>query len=149
MKGTSGKPAAKKTATKTAGMKKAATKKKSVAKKAAKNAASKQRVSAIDPIFAPVIAAFANDPHVTRKRMFSSENVLTVHGKIFAMLVKGRFVAKLPQERVDQLVSGDVGEYFDPGHGRLMKEWVTVGKEGPAWVELATEAYVFVKATAY
>jgi hypothetical protein len=39
------------------------------------------------------------------------------------MLVKGRFVAKLPRGRVDELVSGGSGEYFDPGHGRLMKEW--------------------------
>jgi len=31
------------------------------------------------------------------------------------------------KDRVDELVSGGNGEYFDPGHGRLMKEWVTIG----------------------
>jgi hypothetical protein len=77
--------------------------------------------------------------------MFGSSSVLSVNGKIFAMLVKDRFVAKLPKERVDELVVGGCGEYFDPGHGRLMKEWVAVDAGKAAWVELAREAYRFVK----
>src|SRR2546425_13304815 len=98
----------------------------------------------IDPRFAPVAAAFADDRHVTRKRMFSSDNVLTVKGKIFAMLVKDELVAKLPKQRVDELVSGGMGKNFDPGHGRLMREWVVVGAGRSPWVELAREAYRFV-----
>jgi len=39
----------------------------------------------IDPSFAPVVAAFAKDRHVSRRRMFSSSAVLNVNGKIFAM----------------------------------------------------------------
>jgi hypothetical protein len=36
-------------------------------------------------------------------------------------------------------------ERFNPGRGRLMKEWL-VGPPGiTAWVELAREAYRFVK----
>ena len=93
----------------------------------------------------PVVAAFANDPNVRQGRMFGSSSVLTVNGRIFAMLVKQRFVAKLPRERVDELVSRGSGEYFDPGHGRLMKEWVAVDAGKAAWVELAREAYLFVK----
>jgi hypothetical protein len=42
--------------------------------------------------------------------------------KIFVTIVKGRFVAKRPKERVGELVSGVDGENFDPGHGRVMKE---------------------------
>jgi hypothetical protein len=38
------------------------------------------------------------------------------------MFEKGRFVAKVPKERVDALVSSGNGEYFDPGHGRLIKD---------------------------
>ncbi len=76
--------------------------------------------------------------------MFSSPNVLTVRGKIFAMLVKGNLVAKLPKARVDELVSRGVGANFNPGHGRLMKEWVVVGPGRARWVALATEAYQFV-----
>jgi hypothetical protein len=78
----------------------------------------------IDPSFAPVAAAFPGDRNVAQKRMFSSSDVLTVKGKIFAMLTRGKFVAKLPKERVDELVVNGAGERFNPGHGRLMKEWV-------------------------
>jgi hypothetical protein len=73
---------------------------------------------------------------------------LKVDGKIFAMLVKGQFVAKLPRERVDELVNGGDGEYFDPGHGRLMKEWVAIGAGKADWVELAKTAYDFVNTSA-
>jgi hypothetical protein len=32
----------------------------------------------------------------------------------------------------------------DPGHGRLMKEWVALDGEASSWVELAQEARRFV-----
>jgi hypothetical protein len=71
---------------------------------------------------------------------------LKVNGKIFAMMSsKGKFVVKLPKECVDELVASGKGEYFDPGHGRVMKEWVAVGSGGASWVQLAREAYAFVK----
>jgi hypothetical protein len=77
--------------------------------------------------------------------MFSSSNVLSVNGKIFAMLVKGKLVVKLPKQRVDELVEARVGTYFDPGHGRLMKQWISIGQGRVPWVELAKDAYAFVK----
>jgi hypothetical protein len=77
--------------------------------------------------------------------MFSSDNVLSVNGKIFAMLVRGKLVVKLPQQRVDGLVAARVGTYFDPGHGRLMKQWISIGAGKAPWVGLAQEAYAFVK----
>jgi len=78
--------------------------------------------------------------------MFSSKSVLNVNGKIFAMFVRGRFVAKLPKDRVEALVRSGAGDYFDPGHGRLMKEWVALADSSTQWVTLAKEAYAFVKA---
>jgi hypothetical protein len=108
--------------------------------------AKKDDGAAIDPEFAPVIEAFARDRQVSRKRMFSSQAVLSVGGKIFAMHVRGKFVAKLPRERVDDLVAAGAGEYFDPGHGRLMKEWVAIAGHDVPWIELAREAHAFVKA---
>ena len=96
-----------------------------------------------DPKFQPVIDALAGDRHVTRGRMFGSTG-LKVNGKVFAMLVKGKFVAKLPGERVDQLVASGAGAYFDPGHGRLMKEWVTLAGAEDQWIDLAKEARCFV-----
>ncbi len=66
--------------------------------------------------------------------MFSSSNVLSLNGKIFAMQVKGKLVVKLPKQRVDELVAARVGTCFDPGHGRLMKEWISIPAGKPNWV---------------
>lgn len=38
------------------------------------------------------------------------------------MLVKSNLVAKLPKQRVEALIEAQLGEHFDPGHGRVMKE---------------------------
>jgi TfoX/Sxy family transcriptional regulator of competence genes len=94
--------------------------------------------------FEPVVAAFAGDREVGLGKMFSSNAVLNVNGKIFAMQVKGKLVVKLPKQRVDELVAKGKGEYFDPGHGRLMKEWASVDAPESEWVGLAKEAYRFV-----
>jgi hypothetical protein len=98
----------------------------------------------VDPAFRPVADAFAGAPGVGLGRMFSSNSVLNARGKIFAMFVKGRFVAKLPRQRVAELVAAGVGTHFDPGHGRLMKEWVAVADADGSWIELAREAHAFV-----
>lgn len=98
----------------------------------------------VDPRFQPVMDAFAGAPVVTQGKTMSSYG-LKVHGKIFAMFGKGRFVVKLPKVRVDRLVSEGNGERFDPGHGRVMQEWVVVRDGTLDWVEIAREAYGFVK----
>ena len=55
--------------------------------------------AAVPPRFRAVVAAFAKNREVTRERMFSSDNVLTARGKIFAMLVGTKLVTKLPKQR--------------------------------------------------
>ena len=115
--------------------------------KAAKKVSKQKPVAGapVPPTFAPVVSAFAGDHTVSRRRMFSSENVLSVNGKIFAMLGRGSsLVVKLPKARVDELVSAGKGKHFDPGHGRLMKEWVVVEAGAAPWVALAEEAHRFV-----
>ena len=78
------------------------------------------------------------------QRAFGSTSLKT-NGKIFAMLVKDRLVVKLDRRRVDELVTQGDGERFDPGHGRLMKEWLGVDPTSALeWVALATEAEAFV-----
>src|SRR5215831_15883256 len=97
-----------------------------------------------DPRFAAVIGAFAGDRRVTSGTMMASLG-LKVGGKIFAMLVRGHLVVKLPRERVAALVEAGLGEQFDPRRdGRLMKEWVVVAGDEPPWVSVAREAYDFV-----
>ena len=100
----------------------------------------------IDPAFAPIAKAFAKDAAVTRRKMFSSDSVLAVNEKIFAMLNDGKLVVKLPKERVDELVKQKHGVRFDPRkNGTPMKEWVVVSARRQAWIALAKEAYRFVK----
>jgi TfoX/Sxy family transcriptional regulator of competence genes len=98
----------------------------------------------LDPGFVPLARAFEKDREVTVGKMFGSTG-LKVNGKVFAMVVKGRFVAKLPKDRVDGLVASGDGEHFDPGHGKLMKEWVSVPSDRTPWLKLAREARRFVK----
>jgi hypothetical protein len=47
-----------------------------------------------------------------------------VDGKIFAVLIKGKLVDKHPQLQVDALIASGDGKRFDPGHGRLVREWL-------------------------
>lgn len=100
--------------------------------------------SQADRRFGSVVTAFANDHQVHRehKKGFGS-GALKVRDKIFAMMSShGQFVVKLPKERVDALVASGAGERFDPGHGRLMKEWFVVGTD-KNWIGLAKEARQF------
>jgi hypothetical protein len=100
--------------------------------------------TAADPRFAAVIEAFAGDRRVTSGTMMASLG-LKVGGKIFAMLVRGELVVKLPRPRVTELVEAGIGQQFDPRRdGRLMKEWVVLAGDDPPWVEVAREAYEFV-----
>ena len=97
-----------------------------------------------DPRFAAVIAAFSGDRRVTSGRMMASLG-LKVGGKIFAMLVRGDLVVKLPRTRVTALVDAGLGQQFDPRRGgRLMKEWLVISGDAPPWVAIAREARDFV-----
>lgn len=95
--------------------------------------------------FAEIAAAYLADPTITEGTGFGSNPGLRVNGKIFAMLVRDELVTKLPKARVDALVESGDGTRFDPGRGRLMKEWVSVPLEADVdWEELAGEALAFV-----
>lgn len=97
-----------------------------------------------DPLFASIIDAFAAGRNVTAGEMFGSIG-LKIGGKVFAMVVKGKLVVKLPKERVEALVASAKGEFFDPGQGRLMKESVAVGAgDKRSWLGLAKEAKHYV-----
>ena len=79
-----------------------------------------------------------------RGRAFGSD-ALKVDGRIFALFSHERLVVKLPANRVDVLIEEGAGRRFDPGHGRLMREWLDVGVDDPdTWVDLATEALAYV-----
>ena len=78
------------------------------------------------------------------KRAFGATSLKT-NGKIFAMLVHDRLVVKLPAARVEALIEEGSGRRFDPGHGRIQREWLDVESDAyETWVALATESEAFV-----
>ena len=74
---------------------------------------------------------------------------LRYRGKIFAMLVRGRLVVKLPEARVAELITAGAGTAFDANKGTPMREWVSVSAGSRLdWRTLAEEALVFARAAA-
>ena len=101
--------------------------------------------------YALIVTAFAErrdvEPPAAAGGRFGS-NALKLRGGIFAMLVRGEFVVRLPRERVDALVTSREGRHFATG-GRVMREWI-VATEGDAdrWRALADEAYAAARGRA-
>jgi hypothetical protein len=101
--------------------------------------------------FEEVVLALVGKPGVTPPtadaesgQRFGS-NALKANGKIFAMQVREKLVVKLPKARVEALCASDDGQRWDPGHGRLMKEWLALEPTSDVdWLLLATEAMEFV-----
>jgi hypothetical protein len=99
---------------------------------------------ALDPRFAAVVKALGKERGVTYGGKGFGSSALKIDGRIFAMWSsKERFVVKLPKERVLALVAGGKGSFFEPGPGRLMKEWLDVSAPKTAWLALAKEALAF------
>ena len=73
---------------------------------------------------------------------------LRLDNKIFAMLVRGQLVLKLPAGRVDALVAAGEGARFDANKGTPMKEWFSLDPEsGQSWLLLAREALDFARSS--
>ena len=71
---------------------------------------------------------------------------LRYEGKIFAMLVRGRLVLKLPESRVAALIRSGNGIAFDANKGTPMREWLSLDPDsGMNWLSLATEALDFAR----
>ena len=105
--------------------------------------------------FAEVVLALVGEPGVTppaadgRTGGKFGASGLKAGGKIFAMLSsRQEFVVKLPAARVQALVAAGLGQRFDPGHSRQMKEWLALDPASDAdWLPLAREALEFVGKT--
>ncbi len=99
-----------------------------------------------EQIFESLVPERLRDPGVKVGRMYGSNpRGLTVNGKIFAFMSKGQLVVKLPKERVAELSASAVGQPFDSGGGRVMKEWMAVeASASRRWPSLMLEAQRFV-----
>jgi hypothetical protein len=82
---------------------------------------------------------------VTGGTGFGRSEGLRIKGKIYAMLVRGELVVKLPKDRVDELVASGIAQRFEGGRGRPMKEWASVSFDATRrWPTLVNEAKAFV-----
>jgi hypothetical protein len=95
--------------------------------------------------FARIVERYLGQPDVTAGTGFGGSPGLRVGGRIFAMLFRDELVVKLPRDRAEALVSSGSGVPFDPGHGRLMREWVSVpvAREDD-WPDLVAEAFAYL-----
>lgn len=97
------------------------------------------------PTFEAVVRALSAEPGVSHGKMFASMG-LKLGKSVFAMEVKGDLVVKLPLERAEELRAKKLATAFDPGHGRVMKQWVRVAPTAHVdWVALSHEAMTFVR----
>ncbi len=100
--------------------------------------------------FAALVAALSDEPGVSPPgerghRGFGAE-ALKVNGSIFAMLVTGALVLKLPASRVAELVASGAGSPFSNGSGRPMREWAALtGPDPGVDLELAHESLEHVR----
>jgi hypothetical protein len=99
--------------------------------------------------FEYLVDAFVGADGVTPPRGGSGfgRSALRYRGKIFAMLVRGHLVVKLPADRVADLVDAGDGAPFDANKGTPMKEWLSLDpSSGQDWRALAAEALDFARA---
>jgi hypothetical protein len=100
----------------------------------------------LPPEFLRIVKALGKEDGVTYGGKGFGSSALKADGRIFAMLSsKGRFVVKLSKARVAELSARGQGEPFDPGRGRLMKEWLAVSAPPKQWLGLAKEALAFAR----
>jgi TfoX/Sxy family transcriptional regulator of competence genes len=98
-----------------------------------------------EQLWAPIAKDQLAKRGVTSGTGFGTNNGLRVSGRIFAMLVAGELVVKLPVDRVDELVDSGRARRFDAGKGRPMKEWASVpASASRRWKALVEEARTFV-----
>jgi TfoX/Sxy family transcriptional regulator of competence genes len=97
--------------------------------------------------YGDLVGKFAARRDVTsvQGKGFGSTGQLKVGGRIFAMLVRGELVVKLPREKVAKLVASGDGRYFDAGKGKPMREWFVLSPTSKQqWLAIAKQAMDFV-----
>ncbi|MHA1121684.1 MAG: hypothetical protein ACTSUW_06085 [Candidatus Heimdallarchaeota archaeon] len=69
---------------------------------------------------------------------------LKIKRKMFVFLNKENITVKLPKERVTELLESGEGLPYDPGNGKIMKEWVTIPLASlDKWIAYANEGMKF------
>jgi len=69
---------------------------------------------------------------------------LKIKRKMFVFLNKENITIKLPKKRVTELLDSGEGLPYDPGNGKIMKEWVTIPhKSSDKWMDFVKEGMEF------
>jgi hypothetical protein len=98
-----------------------------------------------DAVFEALAGRLRATPGVEAGTGFGAMPGLRVGGRIFAMLMQGDLVVKLPGARVAALLDEGAGRPLTMGT-RTMREWVVVGPQHhDRWAALADEALGFVR----
>lgn len=116
---------------------------KKAATKSVKKPSGPKNTADLDPRLIAISKVFAKNPRVSLGKLFSAVG-LKIDNKIFAMVVRGALVVKLPRPRVDELVTAKAGRRFEPGPGHVMKEWISMTASKPDAVTLGREAFEYV-----
>jgi hypothetical protein len=107
-----------------------------------KKSESKQSLDVADSRFEPVAKALARSPGFSlMENKSKSMRGMMREGKSFGMSSHGRFVVKLNEARVAELIADGTGEPFRSGATKVMKGWLEVIDPEASWVKLAKEAY--------
>lgn len=95
--------------------------------------------------FAAIVEDLRREPGVDEGTGFGKNPGLRAGGSIFAMLVAGELVVKLPADRCAELAGAAGASAFAVGQ-RRMREWVSLEHDGRQdWAALAREALGFAR----
>jgi hypothetical protein len=98
-----------------------------------------------EQIWNPIAETELARPGVKGGTGFGRSEGLRVSNKIYAMLVNGELVVRIPKARVDELVEAGIGRRFEPSPGRVMKEWLSLPPAASRrWRSIVSEARAFV-----
>jgi hypothetical protein len=104
-----------------------------------------QSLSTPSEMYGKLVDALLIQPEVTQSKKKGFGSGLRIHNKVFAMLVNDKLVVKLPNPRINELVTTGEGKLYEYGDGRVTKEWVEIEYiSHERWMSLATEAMNFV-----
>ncbi|HEY1135063.1 MAG TPA: TfoX/Sxy family protein [Nocardioides sp.] len=105
------------------------------------------RRTAGEAVLADLAAPYLGRPGVEPRRMFGGDSV-TVHGKIFGFVdTEGNLVAKVPADRVDELIATAGAHRMQMGRGEA-REWVGVPPatdgDDALWEQVLAESFAYV-----
>ncbi|MHA2250623.1 MAG: hypothetical protein ACXAD7_09675 [Candidatus Kariarchaeaceae archaeon] len=97
-----------------------------------------------EDVYAEIRRYFSNDPDVEVASGRGAQGI-KYNKKMFIMFYKGDLLIKLSENRINEIISSGVGQPFDPGTGKIMKDRVLIpASHKEEWISLSEESKQFV-----